>query len=99
MSWTSTPVTTRRAHHISTTVNHTNLKRWDTESIKWFLNLYYQYLDELKARAGQLGDVIMTEAAKPVDIKYYDDIYIIKSTIYLCLIYDAYDAYDDLYHD
>lgn len=88
-------ITTRSAQYVSTTVAHPRLDRTDAESVQWFLKLYYQYLNEVKARERQLGDGLTTEASKPVDLKYCVDVDVRKSSISLGLIDSAKD-YDTL---
>lgn len=92
---TDDAITTREAQHVSTTAKHPHLDLADPESVRRFFNLYYQYVEEVKARARKLGDGITTEAANPVEIKFCVDVDVLNSTIALGLI-DVVDEYDNL---
>lgn len=48
--------------------------------------MYYQYVDEVRARARQIVDGTAAEAANPVDLKYWVEEDLLKSTVALGLI-------------
>lgn len=88
-------ITTTTAQYVSTTVDHPHSDRTDAESVRRFLNLYNQYVNEAKARARQLGDGLNTEASKPVVLKYCVDVDVLKSTLALGLN-DSANDYDTI---
>lgn len=89
-------VTTQSAQQVSVSVNHPKLNEADPESIRIFLNLYDQYVNEIKARAMQIADSdVTTEAVRPVDLRFCVNIEYLKSTIALGLINDV-ESYDGL---
>lgn len=56
----------------------------DPAAIRNFFNLYDQYVVEATAHARQLGcDVLSTEAARPVDVRFCVDIDLFKSFVAL----------------
>lgn len=92
----SSSITTQRVHQVLVTVIFPKLERADPESIRKFVNVYDQYVNEVTARACQLGsDVMSNKALRPVDLKFCVGIELIKSCIALGLITDA-TYYDDL---
>ena len=58
--------------HVTTAVEHPRLTKTDAASVRLFLRAYEQYAREVNERARQVvgEDVISTEAAKPVQMKY-----------------------------
>lgn len=92
---TDDAITTRQVQHVSSTVNHPRMERAGPESVRRFLNVYDQYVKEVKARVRQLGDGFATEASNPVDLKWCVDIDVLKFSISLALIEDVAE-YEDL---
>eukprot|EP00171_Calliarthron_tuberculosum_P004298 IDg4298t1 len=67
-------ITTRQAAQVSSTVDHPKLNQPDPESIRLFLNLYDQYVEEVKSRARQLGlihDVESYESLSEAALRNY----------------------------
>lgn len=92
----SNPTKSRVSAQVSVTVEHPKLTKADPESIRQFLSLYDQYVNEVQARARQLGIVVTDGAAsRPVDLKFCVDIEFLKSALALGMIEDA-DSYETL---
>lgn len=71
-SSTSPSTPAGQSYSVSVTVDLPNLTRVDPESICRFLNLYDQYAQEVIARSKELDmNVLGTEAARPIDLKYF----------------------------
>lgn len=71
MSEVNTNISTQHAQQVSVSMNRPKHLRMDPETIRRFLNLYDQYVNEVKARARQIGDDNPSVyATKPVDLTF-----------------------------
>jgi transposase InsO family protein len=95
-SASSQQVAMKGSSSVSTSVNYPRLNKANAESIRVFLRLYDQYVEEVRARAQQLvpGEV-STEAVRPVKLKFCVDPEYLESIIALGFIKDV-QSYESL---
>lgn len=86
-----------RSKFVLSSVDHPRLTKTDATSIRVFLRAYDQYATEVKERAKQLAakDVVSTEVARPVNLKFCVDAEWIESLIALDFLDDV-TTYEEL---
>ncbi len=90
-------VSIQKSSTLSTTIDHPKLLKTDAESVRVFLRLYDQYVNEVRSRAQQLGGdkSAALEIARPVNLKFCVDAEFLESAISLGFIPGA-TSYEEL---